>query len=576
MNLVRLSTELASLAAIVIGPLPLAAWLVARRQSQAARSCFSQDVLVFITWWCAIEVSLGLVIGLLNLFTLAAVLIGEMLLFLAGLALFLRAPQPRRLGAVKSVPRMASCTKAEVLLAGVIGFVGVVMLRATIIPPILDHDSLAYHLPIMVLWHQTASVVDWDGWGQIGRYPFDWQVLCALIAMPFEDDFLVAFPNVIAWGLMGLCIYRLARQAGAAKVHSLAASSLVLLVPIVRHNVGTMHVDLAMAAFFLAGLSFLVSYYESRVPDDLAGFLVSAGMLVGIKMSGQVYGCVLAGMAILAAVALGRRVGTQGLVSTALTSPVTWCAFGVCLLVGGFWYARNLLLDGNPLGLVSVRVGGFTVFPGTMDPEDIRRTTLAHLFDPFSRSHWKVLAAVVVEHLNVPLVPLALGGLLALKACLNRSDTRGRLAAFAVIGLLVTTGGLYLLTPYSGHNGESQWRITPYLGNEFRYALPFLGLLGVAAAIGATQSRIREDVSVAAVLISGAFVVDRGTVKYLIVAVLAVLAISLLVRHVRRLGGVMTFHGTGVRIAGTCLLLGALLAGGMIARQEHREDSKRA
>jgi hypothetical protein len=53
--------------------------------------------------------------------------------------------------------------------------------------------------------------------------------------------------------------------------------------------------------------------------------------------------------------------------------------------------------------------------------------------------------------------------------------------------LLVATGWLYWATPYSADNGEHDWRITDWIGQGLRYALPFLAMLAVATALVATS-----------------------------------------------------------------------------------------
>ncbi|HJW69961.1 MAG TPA: hypothetical protein VJ829_11435, partial [Candidatus Binatia bacterium] len=47
---------------------------------------------------------------------------------------------------------------------------------------------------------------------------------------------------------------------GASRLHALAAAFFVLATPLVRQQVSTMHVDLPLAAFFAAGLSFALAH----------------------------------------------------------------------------------------------------------------------------------------------------------------------------------------------------------------------------------------------------------------------------------------------------------------------------
>ena len=72
-----------------------------------------------------------------------------------------------------------------------------------------------------------------------------------------------------------------------------------------------------------------------------------------------------------------------------------------------------------------------------------------------------------------------------------------------LIVVLVSTGILYLITPYtSGTAGEAIGQLSPILGFNLRYGFPFLSLLGVAAAATATKLKTRNKVVVAVVLVS--------------------------------------------------------------------------
>src|SRR3989442_6371697 len=84
--------------------------------------------------------------------------------------------------------------------------------------------------------------------------------------MPFQGDFLVAFPNLIAWLIFGLATYLVAVELGARRIHALTAAFLLLAMPITRKHVDTMHVDLPLRSFFMAGLYFALPSVTTRSP----------------------------------------------------------------------------------------------------------------------------------------------------------------------------------------------------------------------------------------------------------------------------------------------------------------------
>src|SRR5437667_6894993 len=123
------------------------------------------------------------------------------------------------------------------------------LLARVAMTPISDVDSLGYHLPAMATWYQHGSFVELEGFSFVARYPFSWEVLSGLFAMPFREDFLVAAPNLVAWSVFGLSIFLVSLVLGARRPEALTAALLALGMPIVREQMTTMHVDLALGAF---------------------------------------------------------------------------------------------------------------------------------------------------------------------------------------------------------------------------------------------------------------------------------------------------------------------------------------
>jgi len=102
--------------------------------------------------------------------------------------------------------------------------------------------------------------------------------------------------------------------------------------------------------------------------------------MIGVKTTGLVYASVV----MLACAAVTRY---RGVDRPARTEPLPAAVTGTCalvtaaaLLVGAFWYARNAILVGNPLGVVKLTLGGRVLLPGPLDPANVRQTTLLHLF----------------------------------------------------------------------------------------------------------------------------------------------------------------------------------------------------
>ncbi|MBV9388062.1 MAG: hypothetical protein JOZ78_16700 [Chroococcidiopsidaceae cyanobacterium CP_BM_ER_R8_30] len=159
---------------------------------------------------------------------------------------------------------------------------------------------------------------------------------------------------------------------------------------------------------------------------------------------------------------------------------------------------------GNPLGYVKVRIGNFMLFPGTIDSTEVHRSTLAYAFDLTKILHWKLLVMSVMQELQVPFLLMVFLAFLLTINFILRWKKQVKFGHFiAVMTLLIITGFLYWNTPYTGDglNNSHHWLVSSWSG-QFRYAFPFMGVLGVATAGSATSIRIQNKYIVTSVLVS--------------------------------------------------------------------------
>src|SRR5262249_15127675 len=78
-------------------------------------------------------------------------------------------------------------------------------------------------------------------------------------------------------------------------------------------------------------------------------------------------------------------------------------------------------------------------------------------------------------------------------AALQSELSRIRLCR-AATALLIVTAALYCVTPFGGDNGNRGFHVTPWIAQGLRFGLPFVGMLAVAAGLGATRLSIRQGV----------------------------------------------------------------------------------
>lgn len=521
MPIVQHLWELLLCAVILFAPMPVCLLLTFPTKSSEKPTVLADHLLIFLTSWCVLETSLGLGLGMVQAFHLEAILIAETLLFAMGMGLLWR--QGWRFSDWRlSLQPEPKLDRHEVLILGAIAFAGFVLLERLITQPIINFDSLAYHLPAMARWTQTGTFTILEQFQyNVGFYPYGWEVLCGLLLFPFQEDFLVTLPNIGAWIILGLSVYLLSQMAGAARVYSMAGACLVLTMPLLMQHINTIHVDLPFAAFFMAGLYFLVAFHQRRSVICFVLFLNSLGLLLGIKTSAIVYSALLVGIFIFLELKLllsqsDTRDSTEqfGFFADRLTTGLTIIGVVCCLFVGLFWYVKNFIATGNPLGFVKIQIGETVIFPGTLTSAEVNRNSLAKIFNPFNLAHWVVLGGRVVFWLQLPFLLLFFQVLRLPGAIAKPKQRLDRASLMGVLALLVLTGWLYWNTPYSAassgvaseletwQSSLFQLRLSSFFGKALRFAFPFLAVLGVGAAVSATLMQVRVGVVTFLVLLS--------------------------------------------------------------------------
>ena len=531
---------------ILIGPIPLCLSLAFGNQNENNNYSFAHFLLVLLTTWTIVQVSTGLILGSCDRLNISAIILAEILIFAIASSLIYYKKISNLSSLNWQIPQLKQpLNKGEWLIIISVALVGLLLFGNLATKPTTNYDSLWFHLPVIARWYQTGSLTLLDAAGnwifdhdQARVYPYNWHVLSALCLIPFREDFLTAFPLLIAWVLEGISVYLLSIKFGATRIHGMAASSLVLTVPMMLNQVNTIHPDLPLAAIFTVALYLGLSYYKSRDLSELSLFLASTGMLAGIKITGLVYAAsLLGGLAILEIkrFAVNQKSTQAQFRILHFIKPVLLCGIACFLLLGGFWYTRNLLHINHPVGdtkEILVPLQPVTIpspvqpLPSPIKPPipsikqqptspllKLWQSTLAAQFNPSNIEHWKTLGLQIIIRLQVPFMAFVFQ-VLAAPLALTKGKTKIINENTMILTvLLACTGILYLITPYtSGTAGESIGQISPLLGFNLRYGFPFLSVLGIAAAATATLLKTRNPVVVTLVLVSSIFGILSNTI----------------------------------------------------------------
>jgi hypothetical protein len=306
--------------------------------------------------------------------------------------------------------------------------------------PVMANDALTYHFPAAALWLRTGHLTLLETWffNPANTYsPLAGSTFVAWWMAPIGNDVLARNVQSPALLLIFFAALRLMRSVGVrTSVAALLALALLLARPFVRQSIIEKD-DLYLVAFFSCAAA---AFAYDRLGDPLGPWRVGVALLA------------LPALLLLIDAPFRAR---WPLLRYAIT-------LGVVLLLAGPWYLRNLLLTGNPLYPIQVKLLGVTLFPGLL--ASARSTQLTSV-----PSVWALLTG---RDQSLPLWPMLLvmlGWFAALVRQFRgvRSDPLTRLCLLGPAIALV----VFLLT-------------SPYA--EVRFVYPAFVLLFAAAAMSFT------------------------------------------------------------------------------------------
>ncbi len=401
-------------------------------------------------------------------------------------------------------------------------------------------DSLWYHLPWAASFAQTGHITPLrltDVEYLTAFYPATAEMLHGLGIALLGRDTLSPLLNIVWLWLALLAGWCIGRPRGCAPA-TLLGTALALATPaLVASQAGSAANDVVGVCFLLAAAALIST--DSDEPAALALAGVAAGLAVGVKLSllGPVLALTIGAIVIAPA---GRRAAAA----------LLW--LGSLLVAGGFWYARNLFVVGNPLPWTSL--GG--ILPTPRPPLQqhtgfsiVHYLTDTHIWSAFFKPG---LAAGLGPWWIAILIVAALGPALCLLP--GASPTVRTLGLVALASTLA-----YLLTPESaaGPAGDP-------LGFtfNFRYAAPALtmslAVVPLAPVLDGEPQQLATVLALAAMMFATLAQARFWPQHYVVIAVAfaaAALVVGLIISALGRLR-----PGFGLAIA-AILTVAAAVAG---------------
>ncbi len=238
-----------------------------------------------------------------------------------------------------------------------------ILFNGLLLPPVY-WDELYYHLVAPGIWARDAQIHFFGptmGNPFVAGYPANLNMVWGWTMVMTGTDVwadLAGLPFVVI-GLAVLLAF--ARKLGVEARHAFWAGLLFVTTPMVILHAKASYIDLPMSVLFAIASYFLYLYATggARVHLMLGG--VAMGLMVGAKYSGPY-------------LAIAGLVPIFYYLKTAWIKRQTWISalflYGVpVVLLGAFWYIKNLIIYGNPLHPMRLTVGGVALFGGFYDSD---------------------------------------------------------------------------------------------------------------------------------------------------------------------------------------------------------------
>jgi hypothetical protein len=196
-----------------------------------------------------------------------------------------------------------------------------------------DQDALGYHLARAAFWAQQEAVgrVPAAGDTRLNEFAPNGEIAMAFTMVASGTGRFASLVELTAALAAALGVFGLARRLGLSLRDSLFSALLLLTLPAIALQMSTGLNDVVVASLVAASAFFLLRGTWCNLA--LAGITIS--VLVGTKLTGIL---ALPGLAVVALAARRHR--------PLVALPV----LGLCVIVGGYWYAFNLAEGRDPFG----------------------------------------------------------------------------------------------------------------------------------------------------------------------------------------------------------------------------------
>ena len=343
MSAAQLLLALLRLALIALPAFALASRVRRRYLPEQTAESFLVQVVVAVSVLLVVAELLGLVSQLRS-----GPLIAAMLL-VAGLCALLLRPEEGR-GALSALTMEAArlrgavferrpTTIAALLAVAVVSAHWLLASANSLGAGMASFDSLWYHMPLAAGFAQTGSVSSLHftlADAYTAYYPANAELLHAIGIVALHSDLLSPLINLM-WMAVALVAFWSIGRRWEVRAQTLAMGCLALSVPVLGSTQpGQAFNDIPGLAMLLTAAALATN------ADGRPIMLIAAGLALGFAVGTKLTFIVPALVLCAGVVTLNRRPGLRRALGLVL---------GPLVLTSAWWYLRNAIADGNPLGL---------------------------------------------------------------------------------------------------------------------------------------------------------------------------------------------------------------------------------
>ncbi len=342
-----------------------------------------------------------------------------------------------------------------------------------------EWDTLMYHLPCIDQWLISGDLFSRKHW--IWSCPGNNELFELWFVCFFSGDFFYCFAWIPIVALLMISILEIGRTILLSVFFRMLLLFFVISNFVVFFQIQTAKNDVAVAAFFLCAVNYILKYSRSRRKRDLLAAFMAIGILAGIKYYAIGYAAVLIAV-------------------VAFENAPYWCSgsrnvllWFLCLAVfiGGFWswYLRNIIVTGYPffpLGAAIPEDSIANYYPGMIGSTFIGNLSV--------RVVGLYLAAVYnlggpIQYIAVILFPVAMA--INIASCIRKKEWPVKKEIKAILLLLIGCLGVFVVTPFAveaqpGSLDQMDFGFTPV-----RYSFCFL-CMNVIACFRVLMSIVRS------------------------------------------------------------------------------------